>query len=391
MSSPALGEGTRDPATYVPIHLGILTSPKAERLARLLKVPQVSVIGAVARLSLIVQHHAPDGRLDGWSLEDIGAAAGAPARKTAAWAEALIATGWIDVTEDGYALHDWGEYGGRGVSDRAKDRERKRLARAKAKASAADTAPETADSSAPGPDLSMDVRGPVRVVRPEVEGEVEEEAEEREVAPSVPTTPVTAQGTRPLSEGSSSGASRPHPRTSADRGSPPRAPSRMGRGAIGLQEQATKPKDLGELQQLVSKTLAASKDDRVAIYRADQGRLELELADLWTAWSDRYDERGPSAALHRLVSILAERAERNARSRPAQADSGQWMPVSQRAGAKPAEPPPPKLTEQELLEIDEELLAKAEAEGNESHARAHRRAIKARRDRMAAAAQQAAP
>lgn len=169
---------TRDPATYVPVHEGIWTSPKTVILARLLKKPAETVVGHLVRLWHAVQHHAPDGRLDGWAHQDVAELAGWKGRNRAAFTEALLTAGWLEVEDGVLCAHEWGEYGGRGVAERAAARsaatERKRRQRERERAEKAAEGVTVTPPVTPGHAAVTLGHGPKE--------EVEEEEKKRERA-----------------------------------------------------------------------------------------------------------------------------------------------------------------------------------------------------------------
>lgn len=198
-------EETRDPGTYVPCHLGIWTSPKTLGLARQLKKSKETVVGHLLQMLGHLQHHAPDGDLDGWSPLDLKAIANWRG-KADVWVDALVAHGWMDREGDRLVPHDWRVYGGRGVVERASARERKRRSREKQRlavtsgtvvpvpASVTPVMVPVTEPPVTPRDMSQAVTVTSRDVTPQVEVEVEaEERASRPVTVTVtgPVTPVT--------------------------------------------------------------------------------------------------------------------------------------------------------------------------------------------------------
>jgi len=74
--------------------------------------------------------HAQDGLLNRYSPEDIADAADWDGDADAFF-NALVDSGFIDKTDDGYKIHDWWDYAGKLIALRQKDAERKRNSRGK--------------------------------------------------------------------------------------------------------------------------------------------------------------------------------------------------------------------------------------------------------------------
>jgi hypothetical protein len=119
----------RDDSLYVPVHMGIWSSPKLRRLAKDLGSKPHLVIGHLIALWHAALQHCPDGTLEGWDEDDIAEVAcweGDPG----VFVAALRARGWLDEEDDNYIVHGWEDYAGRGLSERRKEREKKREQRA---------------------------------------------------------------------------------------------------------------------------------------------------------------------------------------------------------------------------------------------------------------------
>ena len=110
---------------WIPSHQELGQHPKTKKLARLLDISLPTAVGHLHYLWWWALNYAQDGTLekyDGYDLADAMQWAGDPDQLV----EALISAGYIDDTDEGLALHDWGEYGGKLLEQKMKDRERKR-------------------------------------------------------------------------------------------------------------------------------------------------------------------------------------------------------------------------------------------------------------------------
>ena len=112
---------------WIESHQEVGRHPKTKKLARLLGVSLPAAVGHLHYLWWWALDFAQDGVLDKYDAEDIADAM--------QWdgdadqlVEALLSSGYIDETDDGLVIHDWGEYAGKLLERRAKDRARKRAA-----------------------------------------------------------------------------------------------------------------------------------------------------------------------------------------------------------------------------------------------------------------------
>lgn len=89
----------------------LLTSFKGHRKRiKLYRMLGPDAVLALIDLWLTIAQDAPDGDISKWTDEDIGIASGW-AGDAAAYANALIACGWIERNEDGiFKIHDWQEH-----------------------------------------------------------------------------------------------------------------------------------------------------------------------------------------------------------------------------------------------------------------------------------------
>lgn len=101
--------------------------PKTKKLARLLGVSLPAVVGHLHYLWWWALDFAPDGVLDKFDNDDI-AEAMEWTGDSDTLVDAMISCGYIDETNHGLMIHDWGEYAGKLLERRAKDRARKRAA-----------------------------------------------------------------------------------------------------------------------------------------------------------------------------------------------------------------------------------------------------------------------
>ncbi len=112
---------------WIESHQEVGRHPKTKKLARLLGVSLPAAVGHLHYLWWWALDFAQDGTLekfDGYDLADAMQWDGDPDQLV----DALINSGYIDDTDDGLMIHDWGEYAGKLLERRAKDRARKRAA-----------------------------------------------------------------------------------------------------------------------------------------------------------------------------------------------------------------------------------------------------------------------
>ena len=112
---------------WIESHQEVGRHPKTKKLARLLGVSLPAAVGHLHYFWWWALDFAQDGTLekyDGYDLADAMQWVGDPDQLV----EALISAGYIDDTDDGLMIHDWGEYAGKLLERRAKDRARKRAA-----------------------------------------------------------------------------------------------------------------------------------------------------------------------------------------------------------------------------------------------------------------------
>ena len=117
---------------WIEVHQSLVRHRKTLKLAAALGIPRMQAIGHLVAFWLWAVDNATQGRLDGLSDAVVAFGAewdGEPGR----FVEAMVASGFLDRTEDGLAIHDWDEYAGRLIERRRRDAERKRAERARPK------------------------------------------------------------------------------------------------------------------------------------------------------------------------------------------------------------------------------------------------------------------
>lgn len=115
---------------YIESHQELRDHPKVKRMARMLDVPVVAVIGHLQCLWWWAMDYAQDGdtsRYDAHDLADASLWDGDPDLLVTALRD--CGPGGTSGFLDGDQLHDWDQYGGKLAAKRRKDRERKREAR----------------------------------------------------------------------------------------------------------------------------------------------------------------------------------------------------------------------------------------------------------------------
>lgn len=112
---------------WIESHQEVGRHPKTKKLARLLGVSLPAAVGHLHYLWWWALDFAQDGVLDKYDSDDLAEAM--------EWdgdgdqlVGALISSGFVDETDHGLMIHDWGVYAGKLLERRAKDRARKRAA-----------------------------------------------------------------------------------------------------------------------------------------------------------------------------------------------------------------------------------------------------------------------
>lgn len=104
--------------------------PKTKKLARLLGVSRPTAVGHLHYLWWWALDFAQDGMLSRYDSHDIAEAMEWEGESDVLLA-ALIESGYLDETENGLMIHDWGDYAGKLMERREKDRARKQAAKEK--------------------------------------------------------------------------------------------------------------------------------------------------------------------------------------------------------------------------------------------------------------------
>ncbi len=320
----------RDSSLYVPIHGNIWTHPKTQRLAYDLRKSDVATVGHLMRLWCMAQRHAEDGDLSSWSAADIARAAGWPLKSAARFLECLIVHGWICVEDGRQVLHDWSDYGGRAIDLRNKAAEKKARQR---------TGHQETTEDAPAGDVPGTSRGQAGDVPPMSRAESESESE------SPDSTSYTARVAAPEPE-----PNQPHqPPAPLKKATPKRT---MGRGVIGLAEQANRPATPAEIPA----DRLASLSARFTALDGKNGRSTLDerLTALWPSFLNQWDTNGPATAWSRLTGWLGgdsypkwEFAWRKERERDGHGD------ITLIASPPPEPPPRPEWHRKAFAPVDD--------------------------------------
>lgn len=100
--------------------------PKTLKLARLLNLNNLEAVGLLWMLfdwGLIAARK--DGALPGMEPPDIAMALGVPLKKADKLVAALVESGYLDLNDGAYAIHNWYDYAGKLMDKRESDRKRK--------------------------------------------------------------------------------------------------------------------------------------------------------------------------------------------------------------------------------------------------------------------------
>ena len=119
---------------WVESHQTLLGHRKTLRLAALLKSDRFKVIGHLHALWWWALDNADMfGHLGDVTDEEIAQAAGWEIRRAGPFVAALVAAGFIEITDEGRSLHDWWDYAGELAEQRERERVRGRARRDAAK------------------------------------------------------------------------------------------------------------------------------------------------------------------------------------------------------------------------------------------------------------------
>lgn len=142
---------------YVEAHTELRNHPKTKRVARLLCIPPIHVVGHLLGLWWWCQDYARDGNLSGYSAVEIADAAEWTADPDA-FVEALIGAGrdgepgFLEIAADGALLvHDWVQYGGKLFKIREQGAKRQANWRARQRNEEVTPAPPSGDSDVTQP------------------------------------------------------------------------------------------------------------------------------------------------------------------------------------------------------------------------------------------------
>lgn len=120
---------------WIESHQSLAGHPKTKKFARKLGVSIPAAIGHLHMLWWWALDYAQDGNISRHDPEDIADAMGWSGDPDDLFDALLTAganrPGWIERRDDAYYLHDWHQYGGKFIKERADDAERKRNARKK--------------------------------------------------------------------------------------------------------------------------------------------------------------------------------------------------------------------------------------------------------------------
>lgn len=113
--------------------------PKTLKLARLLGVDRRYAVGLLHDLFSWGLYAADkDGLLQGLTEADIAQAMDYPLKKAGVLSSALVDAGYLDVNQDGYAIHDWYDYAGKLYDAREKNKAKNQRYRDRKKAALQD-------------------------------------------------------------------------------------------------------------------------------------------------------------------------------------------------------------------------------------------------------------
>ena len=97
---------------HIQVETALRSHPKFRRLCRLAGLSERDGIGALASLWLNVREVCPDGKMPGWTADDLDDAA-----ETPGLSQHLLSVGFVDESETGLECHDWPDHSGRQCRD----------------------------------------------------------------------------------------------------------------------------------------------------------------------------------------------------------------------------------------------------------------------------------
>lgn len=107
---------------HIQVETALRSHPKFRRICRLAGLSERDGLGALASLWLNVREVCPDGKMPGWTSDDLDDAA-----ETPGISEHLLSVGFVDKSGVGLECHDWRDHSGR----QCQDAERKSAERAR--------------------------------------------------------------------------------------------------------------------------------------------------------------------------------------------------------------------------------------------------------------------
>lgn len=225
---------------YTPVHVGIWKHRKTLQLARALKIRVREAVGLVIEVVHLAASYAPDGNLEGWTVETLEQALGKGPRGKI---RALIDAGFIDATENGaLSMHEWELYSGKSLSRRFKETARKRALRSHVPR---DNNGTSAGQQRDVPPVSGSV--PSREGEGDIEREIEKESERDSAAGQATDTEHPLIGGW-ISEPEDEEQTEPDPRPSVALSTSPPKRRLMGPGVIGTANDAKRPRTLEQLK-----------------------------------------------------------------------------------------------------------------------------------------------
>lgn len=114
---------------WIEVHQSLPTHRKTLAVAAALDIAPIHVVGHLVAFWLWSLDNAPDGRMND-SARTIAFAAQWTGNASDL-VDALVDAGFLERTEDGYAIHNWWQYAGRLIDRRERNTERMRAARAR--------------------------------------------------------------------------------------------------------------------------------------------------------------------------------------------------------------------------------------------------------------------
>lgn len=117
---------------WIELHQTVKKHRKTLRLSSLLGISRREAVGLLCDLWLwAIDNADKHGLLEGMNAEDIGMALDMSKRQSEKTVAALVESGYLDLSDGQYVLHDWYEYCGKLNEKRESDRKRKAESRKK--------------------------------------------------------------------------------------------------------------------------------------------------------------------------------------------------------------------------------------------------------------------